>query len=228
MAERISTMLSARKQLLLDVSHELRSPITRMKVALEMMPGDALRKNLEEDLLMLESMVTEILETSRLESQNGRLNFHQLDVVKMVKNVLGHYSEGKPEIVLKESPESLELVADPEQLRIVLENLLNNARRFSDDASNPIEVSITRREDQAVLSVRDYGVGIATEEQNMIFEPFYQIDKSRFRDSNHYGLGLNLCRTIIEAHDGNLRVESEEGSGSTFFLEIPMNLQSKD
>ena len=228
MAERISTMLSARKQLLLDVSHELRSPITRMKVALEMMPGDALKKNLEEDLLMLESMVTEILETSRLESQNGRLNFHQLDVVKMVKNVLGHYSEGKPEIVLKESPESLELEADPEQLRIVLENLLNNARRFSDDASNPIEVSITRREDQAVLSVRDYGVGIATEEQNMIFEPFYQIDKSRFRDSNHYGLGLNLCRTIIEAHDGNLRVESEEGSGSTFFLEIPMNLQSKD
>ena len=94
MAERISTMLSARKQLLLDVSHELRSPITRMKVALEMMPGDSLRKNLEEDLLMLESMVTEILETSRLESQNGRLNFHQLDVVKMVKNVLGHYSEG--------------------------------------------------------------------------------------------------------------------------------------
>ena len=64
--------------------------------------------------------------------------------------------------------------------------------------------------------------------QNMIFDPFYQIEKSRFRDSNHYGLGLNLCRTIIEAHDGNLWVESEEGSGSTFFLEIPMNLQSKD
>ena len=88
MAKRISTMLSARKQLLLDVSHELRSPITRMKVALEMMPGDALRNNLEEDLLMLESMFTEILETSRLESQNGRLNFYQLDVVKWVKNVL--------------------------------------------------------------------------------------------------------------------------------------------
>ena len=83
---------------------------------------------------MLESMVTEILETSRLESQNGKLNFHQLDVVKVVKNFLGQYSEGKPEIVLKESPENLELEADPEQLRIVLENLLNNARRFSDDA----------------------------------------------------------------------------------------------
>ncbi len=147
--------------------------------------------------------------------------------MKMVKNVLGHFSEGKPEIVLKESSESLELLADPEQLRIVLENLLNNALHFSDDALKPIEVSITRREDQAVLSVRDYGVGIASEEQNMIFVPFYQIEKSRFRDSNHYGLGLNLCRTIIEAHDGNLRVESEEGSGSTFFLEIPMNLQSK-
>ena len=79
-----------------------------------MMSGDSLKKNLEEDLLMLESMVTEILETSRLESQNGRQNFHQLDVVKMVKNVLGHYSEGKPEIVLNESPESLELLADPE------------------------------------------------------------------------------------------------------------------
>ena len=121
MAERISTMLSARKQLLLDVSYELRSPITRKKSALEMMPGDALRKNLEEDLLMLESMVTEILETSHLESQNSRLNFQQLDVVKVVKNFLGQYSEGKPEIVLKESPESLELQADPEQLRIVLE-----------------------------------------------------------------------------------------------------------
>ena len=60
-------------------------------------------------------MVTEILETSRLESQKSRLNFHQLDVVKMVKNVLGNYSEGKPEIVLKESPESLELEAVPEK-----------------------------------------------------------------------------------------------------------------
>ena len=177
---------------------------------------------------MLESMVTEILETSRLESQNGSLNFHQLDVVKWVKNVLGHYSKGKPEIILKESPESLKLQADPEQLRIVLENLLNNARRFSDDASNPIEVSIVRGEDLAVLSVRDYGLGIASEEQNMIFEPFYQVDKSRFRDSNHYGLGLNLCKTIIEANDGSLRLESEDGSGSTFFLEISMNLQSKD
>ena len=228
MAERISMMLSARKQLLLDVSHELRSPITRMKVALEMMPADSLRKNLEEDLLMLESMVTEILETSRLESQNGRLNFRQLDVVELVKDVLGHISEGNPEILLKEYPENLELQADPKQLRIVLENLLNNARRFSDDASNPIEVSIVLKEDQAILSVRDYGVGIANEEQNMIFEPFYQIDKSRSRDLNHYGLGLNLCKTIIETHDGNIRVESEEGSGSTFFLEIPMNIQSKE
>ena len=136
-----------------------------------------------------------------------------------------HYSEGKPKIILKGSPEISELQADPEQLRIVLENLLNNARRFSDDALKPIEVSINLTEDLAVLSIRDYGVGIATEEQNMFFEPFYQIDKSRFRESNHYGLGLNLCKTIIEAHDGNLRVESEEGSGSTFFLEIPMNLQ---
>ena len=71
----------------------------------------------------------------------------------MVENVLGHYSEGNPEIILKESPESLELEADPEQLRIVLENLLNNARRFSDDDSNPIEVRITRGEDQAVLNL---------------------------------------------------------------------------
>ncbi|MFL2774034.1 MAG: hypothetical protein ACJ0DH_10840 [bacterium] len=101
-----------------------------------------MRKNLEEDLLKLESMVIEVLKKSRLESQNVRLNFHQLDVVKWVKNVLGNYSEGKSDIFLNESPESLELQADPEQLRIVLENLLNNARRFSDDVSNPKEVSI--------------------------------------------------------------------------------------
>ncbi len=115
-------------------------------------------------------------------------------MVELVKDVLGHFSEGNPEILLKEYLENLELQADPKQLRIVLENLLNNARRFSDDASNPIEVSIVLKEDQAILSVRDYGVGIANEEQNMIFEPFYQIDKSRSRDLNHYGLGLNLLQ----------------------------------
>jgi signal transduction histidine kinase len=214
-------MLAARKQLLLDVSHELRSPMTRMKVALEMMPADALRKTLEEDLRMLESMVREILETARLESKNGRLNLQQLDLVELVKIFLNKYSKGKHEILLKESPKKLMIQADPEQITIVLENLLNNARRFSDEGSNPVEVKINEYENKAVLSVRDHGIGIPADELTMIFEPFYQIDKSRIRDSNHYGLGLNLCKSIAEAHNGNIRVESVEGSGSTFYLEIP-------
>ncbi|MDP6092112.1 MAG: HAMP domain-containing sensor histidine kinase [SAR324 cluster bacterium] len=221
MAERISTMLAARKQLLLDVSHELRSPMTRMKVALEMMPADALRKTLEEDLRMLESMVREILETARLESKNGRLNLQQLDLVELVKIFLNKYSKGKHEILLKESPKKLMIQADPEQITIVLENLLNNARRFSDEGSNPVEVKINEYENKAVLSVRDHGIGIPADELTMIFEPFYQIDKSRIRDSNHYGLGLNLCKSIAEAHNGSIRVESVEGSGSTFHFEIP-------
>ena len=221
MAERISTMLAARKQLLLDVSHELRSPMTRMKVALEMLPRNELKKNLEEDLHEMESMVSDMLETSRLQSRHGQLKLEQVDLVELVRDVIQGFPEGQPKIITKSMPDRLFQEVDPEQLRIVLENLLKNARCYSGEDALPVEVSLVENEVMITLKVRDHGIGISSEEQEMIFEPFYRVDKSRRQESNNYGLGLNLCKSIMEAHNGVILVESESGSGSIFILEFP-------
>ncbi len=227
MAERIRTMMATRQQLLLDVSHELRSPMTRMKVALEMLPRDSMHQNLEEDLQEMESMVTEILETSRLQSRHGRLNLETTDLVQLARNVAANYCEKNPGVVLQDLPSSMFHEIDPEQIRIVLQNLLNNAVRYSTEESPPVEITLNQHDRLFSLYVKDYGIGIAPEEHEMIFEPFYRVDKSRKCNSGNYGLGLNLCKTIMEAHGGNIRVESEPGSGSVFVLEFPLQTDGK-
>jgi len=221
MSERIREMLSAREQLLLDVSHELRSPLTRMKVALEFIPEDASRESLLDDVQEMEQMVTEILETARLKSEYGHLNLKETDLVKLIRDICITFEGQNPEIRFENTPEKCQIFADAEQIETVLKNLLANALKYSTVGNAPVEICLKKSDAGTFIEIQDHGQGIQDEELGFIFEPFYRTDKSRNRKTGGYGLGLSLCKTIIEAHGGTIDVQSNTGKGAMFSLHLP-------
>ena len=233
MSESLRAMLAAKEQLLLDVSHELRSPLTRMKVALEFIPESESRESLREDVQEMDQMITEILETARLKSEHGQLNRQEFDLVKLIQELCldfeVKFSKQSPGIRFETHPEKCETSADTEQIRTMLKNLLSNAIKYSPAENSPVEIRLQKNESYSKvdnvsgikIEIQDHGPGIPAEELDLIFEQFYRTDKSRNRNTGGYGLGLSLCKTIIEAHGGTIIVQSKIGKGTTFILNLP-------
>ena len=223
MAKQVRVMIQSRDRLLLDVSHELRSPLTRMKVAAEFIENTPAKEKIQQEIEELEMMVTELLESERLKSQAGSLTLVQTDIVLLVRDVINSYSNIGPGVKIIESPNHLCLPLDDRRIRMAIRNVLENALKFSRPELGPIQVRIAGNTEFVSVSVQDFGQGIPREDQNRIFEPFYRIDPSRTRDTGGYGLGLSLVKKIMVAHGGEIRVSSEVGKGSTFTLELPIS-----
>ena len=222
MTDRIRDMLHTKDQLLLDISHELRTPLTRMKVALEFLEESRAKQNLQDDIADMEKMVTEILETARLHHKFADLKKQPTNLIALLKQTLKAFEHQPPGIESGDLPSEIEARVDPEQVKTVFENVLNNAIKYSEAESKPVRVSCDLRESYAVIRITDFGIGIPEEDLAHIFEPFYRVDKSRTKDTGGYGLGLSLCKTIMEAHDGKIEVQSKPDEGTTVLLFFPL------
>ena len=222
MTERIQDMLHTKEQLLLDVSHELRTPVTRMKVALEFLSDSRAKQSLQADIEEMENMVTEILETARMQHKYENLKKQQTDLVRLLKEMLPEFENQPPGIEIVEFPSEVMAAVDSEQIKTVFENVINNAIKYSRPDSGPIQIFYKTHESYAIIRIADTGIGIPQEELSHIFEPFYRIDKSRAKDTGGYGLGLSLCKTIMEAHDGKIEVQSRPQEGTTISLFFPL------
>ena len=221
MTTQVRQMVQAREQLLLDVSHELRSPLTRMKVALEFVKDQPVREQLQQDTRELETMVTELLEAERLSSNHGGLMKTEIDLVRLVQDMVDMYQGRQPVVQLVSTPDTLLLQVDADRLRIALRNVIDNALKYSPATGPPVEIRVQRDTATVRVSIRDHGPGIPAEDQARVFEPFYRVDKSRGRDTGGYGLGLSLTKKIMTAHGGDILLTSEPGQGSTFTLQLP-------
>ena len=221
MSESLREMLNAREQLLLDVSHELRSPLTRMKVGLEFITANSYQESLQSDVQEMEQMVTEILETARLKSEYGKIDLQPTDLVLLIEQACLMFEGKAPGISFENSAGKCVGLVDVEQIQTVLKNILANALKYSAPENEPIKVRLSRDDSGIQLEIQDYGQGIPEEEMDLIFEPFYRVDKSRNKKTGGYGLGLSLCKTIIEAHGGTISVKSSMGQGAIFLLLLP-------
>jgi signal transduction histidine kinase len=221
MTVRIRDMLHAREQLLLDVSHELRSPVTRMKVALEMMPDSPLKEKVREDLAEMETMVAEILETARSRKTAEAIKIEPIKIGQLIQKVAAEYTNRFPGIQWRDNPQCLEIRGDPEKIKIVVRNILDNAFKYSDSSTKPIDISVKSGKSEVIVQVQDYGIGIPADVLPYIFEPFYRVDKSRARTTGGYGLGLSICKTIMTAHQGKIQIESTLRIGTTVYLFFP-------
>ena len=221
MTQQIKKMLYAKERLMLDVSHELRSPLTRLKMALEFLPEGTAKESLKEDVVVMETMITEILETARLRNGYATLNLKATDLVPLVQAVVAGFAGASPGVAAKEMPATMQAVVDAELCRTVLKNIITNAVKYSGSSEAPVEVSLFRQAPHVVIEIRDHGAGIPDEDMPYIFEPFYRVEKSRSQTIKGYGLGLNLCKTIMEAHNGRIEIESSLGEGTTVTLYFP-------
>jgi signal transduction histidine kinase len=217
MAARVREMITARDQLLIDVSHELRSPLTRMKVALELMPDAAQRARLSSEVVEMERMIAGLLELERLRTGRGVTPARQ-DIVPIIREVVASFEDRPPGVQLTDREGEIVADVDADQLRTVMRNLLENAVKYSLPDSRAIRVTASNVSDGAVVRVADDGVGIPSEDAERVFEPFFRVDRSRSKESGGYGLGLSICKRVMEAHGGSIALEGGNGRGATFVL----------
>lgn len=216
MVGRVREMIRARDQLLLDVSHELRSPITRMRVAVELLPEGPQRAGMTADLAEMEAMIAELLELERLRDGRG-LRLAPVDLAPIVREVAAAFGAR-----IVSLPPTLPVDADAEKLRTVLRNLLENAVKYSLPDSAPVEVSAAVDAEHVVLRVADDGQGVPEEDRPSLFEPFFRVNRSRSKSpAAGYGLGLSICKRIVEAHGGTITVQPNAGRGTTFVVTLP-------
>ncbi len=223
MRTHIKKMIQAREQLLLDVSHELRSPLTRVNVSLELMDDSEDKKDIENDMKEMESMILELLESAKLQSEHGALELENINIIDLLNSVYYYYKNDLPGIHLNNIPSEINLNVDAERIKILMKNIISNALKYSDSKGKQVEISIDNKADFCSINIKDFGQGIPEDEIPFIFEPFYRVDKSRNKNTGGYGLGMNLCKKIMDAHKGNIDIESELGVGTTVTLRFNKN-----
>ena len=220
MVERIRQMIAARDQLLLDVSHELRSPVTRLKVALELLPPSEQRTRMAADLSEMETMIAELIELERLRS-GGRLTTVRENVIPLLRDVAEPFYGKPPGIRVIAPCDPILLDLDVERVRVALRNILENAIKYSLPDSHAVELSAWRENGHLVIRVKDDGPGIPEPDMASVFEPFFRVDRSRSKKTGGYGLGLSIAKRIVEAHGGTVEPQNNPGRGASFTVRLP-------
>jgi len=215
MADDIQAMLDAKRGLLLALSHELRSPLTRARLNAELLPatpdGAAEREALLRDLNEMRDLISDLLESERLASPHAALQREPVDLALLVREIVAEMP-GAQHVHLDLAEGLPAHAVDRMRFRLLLRNLLDNALRYSADAPRPPCVSLRAVVDGkaqgAELEIRDHGPGVDEAQLERLTEPFYRTDGARARATGGVGLGMYLCRLIAEAHGGSLVVRN--------------------
>jgi len=220
MAAELEKMLEAKRQLLLAISHELRSPLTRAKVNTALLEQSAARDALDIDLREMEALLEELLESERLSGRHSVLNRQPVALKQLIDDVIGEYFLDKS-LTIEACTEDLYAQLDPVRIKLLLKNLLENALRYSPPGKTPV---LRCRFDKQWLrlTIQDQGPGIDPEHLPYLTEPFYRVDPARQRKTGGYGLGLYLCRMIAQAHGGTLDIDSTLGQGTMVTIKLPL------
>lgn len=212
MSARIKDSIKAKEHLLLDVSHELRSPLTRLKLGLEV---GSPKEKINEDIISMEQMITGLLENYRSESIYDNLKYELIDIVKLVKDAIKEYDCDSRLTFNYPVKKGVFLNIDPMRISVVFRNVMENALKYS---NKKVEISIHENNSDVQVLFKDKGIGIPEKDLKYIFEPFYRSDPSRSRRTGGFGLGLSICKKIMEAHKGSIEVQSKINEGTTVIL----------
>ena len=235
MTSRLQAMQQANRRLLQDVSHELRSPLARLSVALEIARkkgAGGIESELDRIALegeRLESLVNDVLGMLRESSETAARLDDDLDLTILLNDLVEivnyEVPEGKPGISWQ-APESCVFRGDRELLWRAVENLLRNALRFTDpDRGVQLSLQVNKRKSSARITVRDYGCGVPEAELEKIFEPFYRVQQSRERGTGGHGLGLSIAANAVQRHGGSIRAVNADGGGLLVTISLPLDTQ---
>jgi two-component system sensor histidine kinase CpxA len=228
MADQLRTNRGATTQLLRDISHELRSPLARMRVALGLArqpPADFARQldRLEREIERLDSMISQVLKLARLHGTDALLQrerFELDDVIEQVVRDANFEGAVKNCRINLRGAANCAVLGSRELLRSAIENVLRNAVRYSPN-DMPAEMHVARAGGGLEILIRDHGPGVPAADLERIFEPFYRVAESRDRDSGGEGIGLAITSQVMKAHGGSARAVNAGGGGLEVRLSLP-------
>lgn len=218
-----------------NVSHELRTPLTSVKSYLEALEEGALTEPVAPDFIKVSldetnrmmRMVTDLLHLSRIDNETSHLDVELINFTAFITFILNRFDkmrsqddEKKYELVRDYPINSVWIEIDTDKMTQVIDNILNNAIKYSPDGGK-ITVSMKTTDDQMILSISDQGLGIPKQDLPKIFDRFYRVDRARSRAQGGTGLGLAIAKEIIKRHKGFIWAKSEYGKGSTFTIVLP-------
>lgn len=220
MAGKVEGALDAKRQLLLGVSHELRSPLSRMNLGLALLEDSPAVHSLRQDVTEMREITDTLLEAERLGSAHAALNRTSVRLADLAQDLQSRFFPAEPRLVVHVDG-ALVAQLDAARILLMLKNLVGNALRYAPAEDGPVELSIAGSGARIEFSVRDHGPGIVAEQRAHIGEPFFRSDHSRARETGGTGLGLYLARQVARAHGGDLVLADCEGRGALFVATLP-------
>ena len=228
MAERIENLLLSQKRLTQDISHELRSPLARLNVALELVRAKAnaetkpLLERIETESHRLNEMISRLLMLSKLESGTPDFEMRAVNLSGLVEQIVADAdfearANGKAVKILHK--DEIKVSGNENLLRSAVENVLRNAVRYTGEGTT-VEVSVRRNGSYNVVTVRDHGAGVPETELKNLFRPFYRVGEARERKTGGIGLGLAIAERAVHAHKGSIKAENAE-QGLTVEIKLP-------
>ncbi|MDD2716181.1 MAG: ATP-binding protein [Candidatus Wallbacteria bacterium] len=234
MAERIESLLTLQRQLLGDISHELRSPLARLNVALELarkQTGPEAAKildRIEQEAESLNQMIGQVLMLTRLEGGFDKIQLTHVNLMELVQGIAedGNFeAKGSDRSVVLKGSAECTVHGNAELLRRAIENVVRNAIRYTDEQTE-VEIDISRVEEQsmasAVVTVRDHGPGVPEAELSNLFRPFYRVSVARDRQTGGTGLGLAITERSVCLHGGKIRALNAKGGGLIVEMKLPL------
>ncbi len=236
--ERLKKLDRMKTEFVANISHELRTPLAAIKAysetildSLDMLDPETLKDfmdTIHKQSIHLENLLNELLDFSRLEQKTLKLEKEEVNIVDVVRDAVESLKEKAENngvrLEFEAEEEEIKAFIDPKRIRQVLINLIDNGIKFSkrDAKDKFVKVRVEKKEDSVLISVEDNGLGIPKDKFDKIFDKFYRVDQSLTYEISGTGLGLTVAKEIVELHGGKIWVESEEGVGSTFFVELPL------
>lgn len=220
MAGELRHMLDAKRALLLSISHELRSPLTRARLNAELVDEGPSRDALLRDLGEMRELISDLLESERLAAGHAALQREPVDLAALVEIAVHEQVPADVALELALDADLGPVAVDPARWRLLVRNLVGNALRHGQP---PLQIRLRREADELVFTVRDHGPGVAPEALAQLGEAFYRPDAARGRSSGGVGLGLYLCRLVAQAHGGRL-VARAAAPGLEVTVRMPMAL----
>lgn len=220
MAEQLESMLRAKRDLLLALSHELKSPLARSRVTLALLDESDYQRALLRDQLEMQRLIDGIIDAERNQGDYALLHREPTDIKALIKRQVSGFERSEEiELVLDSGPVLANI--DASQIERLLRNLLENALHYNQLDNGLVKLEGRIEDTDLVLIVSDHGPGIEDRHIRRLTEAFYRVDTSRERNSGGLGLGLYLCQAVLDAHGGSLEISSVPGSGTKVECRIP-------
>ena len=214
MAKRINRHLNQRAEMLSGISHDLRTPLTRLKLQLAMLKQKEISNKMSKDIDEMERMINDYLQFAKSQAQENTSSINLSDLLKNIKNELDN-----DKILLNESNSVIKLKGRPTALKRSFENVIQNGLSYG----SKVEIDVKKGNKIAVVTIEDDGPGIPEDQRKNVFKPFFRLDKSRSLNQSGVGLGLAIVEDVIHSHGGSIQLGKSKLRGLQVKISLPFS-----